>query len=100
MPPATVYQTLLVVFAAVPRQSLRATSKWDSAPGPPGAGAAASAGRAANSGRASDAATRATRVARRGPRMRSIRPRAQAAPKDSAATRLDNLRLAKDTYPT
>src|SRR5262245_66685268 len=36
-PPATVYQIFDVVFRAVPRQSLRATSKWESPPGPPGA---------------------------------------------------------------
>jgi hypothetical protein len=40
-PPATVYQILDVVLRAVPRQSLRATSKWLSAPGPPVASAAA-----------------------------------------------------------
>src|SRR6266540_3702934 len=38
MPPATVYQTRDPRSAAVPRQSLRARSKCDSAPGPPGAG--------------------------------------------------------------
>src|SRR4051812_11088495 len=89
MPPATVYQTLLVVFAAVPRQSLRARSKWDSVPGPPGAGGPASAGRAANSGSPSDAATRATRAVRRGPSMRSIRPRGQAPRKDPPVARVD-----------
>src|SRR5215813_10102165 len=36
-PPATVYQTLDPVFSAVPRQSFLARSKYDSAPGPPGA---------------------------------------------------------------
>src|SRR5260221_13880919 len=36
-PPATVYQTLEVVLRAVPTQSLRARSKWDIVPGPPGA---------------------------------------------------------------
>ena len=37
MPFATVYQTFEVVFRAVPRQSLRARSKCDTVPGPPGA---------------------------------------------------------------
>src|SRR3990172_4563373 len=36
-PPATVYQIREVVFRAVPRQSLRARSKWLGAPGAPGA---------------------------------------------------------------
>src|ERR1700746_4042131 len=36
-PPATVYQTLDPVFSAVPTQSVRARSKYDPAPGPPGA---------------------------------------------------------------
>src|SRR5262245_49875524 len=36
-PPATVYQILDVVFRAVPRQSLRARSKCEREPGPPGA---------------------------------------------------------------
>src|SRR5215469_1205597 len=36
-PPATVYQTLDPVPAAVPRQSFLARSKYDGAPGPPGA---------------------------------------------------------------
>src|ERR1035437_7948050 len=36
-PPATVNHTLDVVLRAVPRQSLRARSKCDSAPGPSGA---------------------------------------------------------------
>src|SRR2546423_14241358 len=36
-PPATVYQTLDVRPADVPRQSLRARSKWDRLPGAPGA---------------------------------------------------------------
>src|ERR1022692_1007809 len=36
-PSATVYQTLEAVSRAVPRQSLRARSKYDSVPGPPGA---------------------------------------------------------------
>src|ERR1700742_2178198 len=54
-PPATVNHTLEVVLRAVPKQSLRATSRKDWAPGPPGAspdgwaarGAAAAAGMAA-----------------------------------------------------
>ncbi len=37
MPLATVYQTFELVLRAVPRQSLRARSKCDTAPGPPGA---------------------------------------------------------------
>src|ERR1019366_3537208 len=41
-PPATVYQTLDVVLRAVPRQSLRARSKYDIVPGPPGAATAGS----------------------------------------------------------
>src|ERR1039457_4597678 len=41
-PPATVYQTLDVVWRAVPRQSLRARSKYDIVPGPPGAATAGS----------------------------------------------------------
>ena len=36
-PPATVYQTFDAVPVAVPTQSLRARSKYDIAPGPPGA---------------------------------------------------------------
>src|SRR5262249_27236217 len=40
-PPATVYQIFDVVLRAVPRQSLRARSKWLSAPGPVGVSAAA-----------------------------------------------------------
>src|ERR1051326_6365444 len=36
-PPATVYQTLDPATAAVPTQSLRARSKYDGAPGAPGA---------------------------------------------------------------
>src|SRR6266542_242435 len=43
-PPATVYQTFEVRLRAVPRQSLRARSKCESAPGPPGAVGAAFAG--------------------------------------------------------
>jgi hypothetical protein len=42
-PSATVYQTLDPVPAAVPRQSFRARSKYDGAPGPPGATPAARA---------------------------------------------------------
>src|ERR1700730_1143858 len=41
-PPATVSQTLDVVLRAVPRQSLRARSKYDIVPGPPGAATAGS----------------------------------------------------------
>src|ERR1035437_2142076 len=43
-PPATVYQILEVVLRAVPRQSLRARSKWLGAPGPSVAAASALAG--------------------------------------------------------
>src|SRR3954447_2258409 len=46
-PPATVYQTFEVRPIAVPRQSLRASPKWDSAPGPPGAPSAGAASAAA-----------------------------------------------------
>ncbi len=43
---ATVYQTFEAVLRAVPTQSLRARSKWESAPGPSEAAAADAAGTA------------------------------------------------------
>src|SRR5215467_14620482 len=46
-PPATVYQILDPVLAAVPRQSFLARSKYDGAPGAPGATEAAPAASAA-----------------------------------------------------
>src|SRR5829696_2134285 len=59
-PPATVYQTFDAEVRAVPTQSLRARSKWDSTPGAPAGGSAAAAGTAATAGTASRAASSVT----------------------------------------
>src|SRR5215207_5117121 len=62
-PPATVYQTLDVVFRAVSTQSFRARSKWDSAPGAPtGGGSTAAAGAATAPDATTSPATAVTRI--------------------------------------
>src|SRR5712691_8767747 len=73
MPPATVYQTREPRSAAVPRQSLRARSKCDSAPGPPGAAPAGGAP-CAGATPTSNAADIPVTITNAGKRMRRIRP--------------------------
>src|ERR1039457_1895720 len=78
-PPATVYQTLDVVLRAVPRQSLRARSKYDIVPGPPGAATAGSPA--------------AVLVAPAGPAAATAKESMQAA--TAGGTSLRSLRLAR-----
>ena len=79
-PPATVYQTFDAVPVAVPAQSLRARSKYDIVPGPPGATLSAPAAAvvvaapalAAASGSIAPAVAKVARI-----RMKRLRPRAK-----------------------
>src|SRR5262249_59483354 len=78
-------QILDGVLGAVPRQSVRARSKWLKSPGPPaaGAGAATAAGTAAASEPATTAPTARTTNqdrARMGVKGRNPRPRTMAMP--------------------
>src|ERR1039457_3030638 len=97
-PPATVYQTLDVVLRAVPRQSLRARSKYDIVPGPPGAATAGSpaAGLGAPAGPAAGAPAAggpaAVLVAPAGPAAATAKESRQTAPAGGTSRR--SLRLA------